>query len=158
MMPFSMGHNSFKSKPVFTSSAGELKRSARDPHCWISPADTRSGRLLFLLHAFLLTRAAFILHEYALIFILNLFWLGSSRAFITCLALSTGVLIYTKLSLCTVPFWINAFFLQNVCQQICLPPQAQKVNSKELQRTELHLYLSVSWKALVSAPITAPLA
>lgn len=110
MMPFSMGHNSFKSKPVFTSSAGELKRSARDPPCWISPADTRSRRLLFLLYEFLLTRPAFIFHEYAPIFILDLFWLGSSRAFITCPALSTGVLIYTKLGLCTVPFWINAFF------------------------------------------------
>lgn len=109
-MPFSMGHNSFKSKPVFTSSAGELERSAHDPPCWISPADTRSGRLLFLLCAFLLTRPAFIFHEYAPVFILHLLWLGSSRAFITCLAFSTGVLIYTKLSLCTVSFWINAFF------------------------------------------------
>lgn len=48
------------------------------------------------------------------------------------------------------------FNLQNVCQQICLPLQAQEVNSKELQWTELRLYLNVSWKALVSVSITPP--
>lgn len=94
MMPFSMGHNSFKSKPVFTSSAGG---DHVPPPCWISPSDTWSSRLWFLLQSCMLTRPAFIFHEHALIFILNLLWLGSNRAFITCLALSAGVVIYTKL-------------------------------------------------------------
>lgn len=154
-MPFSMGHNSFKSKPVFTSSAGG---DHVPPPCWISPSDTWNSRLWFLLQSCMLTRPAFVFHEHALIFILNLLWLGSNRAFITCLALSAGVVIYTKLSLCTALCWIYAFFfffLQNICQQICLPLKSQKVNSKELQWTEMQLCLSISWKALISAPITA---